>query len=90
MSRPTSTRLSAISGHIETSTRQSLDSQNNSAIMSSTQVADHLPWNPNNAKFPSRKDLPKLSGAPEGAAWVWGKNDEVCAPDSDINMLVCG
>ncbi|OQD61271.1 hypothetical protein PENPOL_c017G07427 [Penicillium polonicum] len=27
--------------------------------------------------FPSRKDLPKLAGAPEGAAWVWGKDDQV-------------
>lgn len=48
--------------------------------MSSTQVADQLPWNPNNAEFPSRNILPKLSGAPDGAAWVWGKDDEVKAP----------
>jgi hypothetical protein len=79
MSRPSSTRLSAISGHIDSSARQSLEAKNNSTIMSSTQVPDQLPWNPNNAEFPSRKDLPKLSGAPEGAAWVWGKDDEVCA-----------
>lgn len=59
-------RLSAISSHIQ-----------NNPMLSSTQVASHLPWDPNNTKFPSRKDLPKLPGAPEGAAWVWGKDDEV-------------
>ena len=42
------------------------------------QIADQLPWNPNNASFPSRKNLPKLPGAPEDAAWVWGKDDQVC------------
>ncbi|KAL2701653.1 hypothetical protein AAEP93_005951 [Penicillium crustosum] len=59
-------RLSAISNHIQ-----------NNSMLSFTQVATQLPWDPNNTKFPSRKDLPKLPGAPEGAAWVWGKNDEV-------------
>ncbi|KAF7714089.1 Uncharacterized protein PECH_001970 [Penicillium ucsense] len=41
------------------------------------QVADQLPWNPNCTKFPSLKELPKLPGAPEGAAWVWGENDQL-------------
>lgn len=44
---------------------------------SSAQVPDRLPWNPNNTRFPSRKDLPKLPGAPEGASWVWGKDDQL-------------
>ena len=26
---------------------------------------------------PTRKDLPRLPGAPEDAAWVWGTNDNV-------------
>lgn len=42
------------------------------------QSPDQLPWNPDSTKFPSRKDLPKIPGAPEGAAWVWGKDDYVC------------
>jgi hypothetical protein len=42
-----------------------------------TQAPDQLPWNPNCTKFPSRKDLPQLPGAPEGAAWVWGEEDQV-------------
>ena len=46
-------------------------------MSSSTQVANKLPWDPNCTKFPSRKDLPKLPDAPDGAAWVWGKDDEV-------------
>ncbi|PGH36805.1 hypothetical protein GX50_00262 [[Emmonsia] crescens] len=36
---------------------------------------DELPWDPDNTKFPLRKDLPKIDGAPDGAAWVWGKED---------------
>lgn len=46
----------------------------------STQAADHLPWNPNSTSFPTRKNLPKLPDAPDGAAWVWGKDDEVSSP----------
>ncbi|KAL2006039.1 hypothetical protein VTN00DRAFT_9693 [Thermoascus crustaceus] len=41
------------------------------------QSPDQLPWNPDSTKFPSRKDLPKIPGAPEGAAWVWGKDDYI-------------
>ncbi|RJE22987.1 hypothetical protein PHISCL_04678 [Aspergillus sclerotialis] len=41
----------------------------------SIQDPANFPWNPNNIQFPSRKELPKLAGAPEGAAWVWGKDD---------------
>ncbi|PLB43616.1 hypothetical protein P170DRAFT_369337 [Aspergillus steynii IBT 23096] len=41
----------------------------------SVQAPNNLPWDPNNAQFPSRKELPKLPGAPEDAAWVWGKDD---------------
>ncbi|KAK2764250.1 hypothetical protein FQN54_008942 [Arachnomyces sp. PD_36] len=36
-----------------------------------------MPWNPNSTKFPSRKELPFIPGAPEGAAWVWGKDDYI-------------
>lgn len=43
------------------------------------QSPDQLPWNPDSTKFPSRKDLQKIPGAPEGAAWVWGKDDYVCS-----------
>ncbi|KAK1140775.1 hypothetical protein N8T08_009881 [Aspergillus melleus] len=41
----------------------------------SVQAPDSLPWDPNCTRFPSRKELPKLPGAPEDAAWVWGKDD---------------
>ena len=41
------------------------------------QTASELPWDPNATKFPSRKELPVIPGAPEGAAWVWGKDDYV-------------
>jgi hypothetical protein len=86
MSNPSSTRLSAISGHIECPTRKPVKLNNNSTAISTAQAADQVPWNPNNAKFPCRKDLPKLSGAPEGAAWVWGKDDEVCVLLWDVRV----
>lgn len=44
----------------------------------SVQQPDQIPWDPNCDHFPSRKDLPKIPGAPDGAAWVWGKDDSVC------------
>jgi hypothetical protein len=65
-----SKRLSAISAHI--------DQRILSDTMTETaQAPDQLPWNPNCTRFPSRKDLPQLPGAPEGAAWVWGEDDQV-------------
>ncbi|OOG00850.1 hypothetical protein ASPCADRAFT_159203 [Aspergillus carbonarius ITEM 5010] len=41
------------------------------------QVPDQLPWDPNNTQFPSRRELPRIPGAPEDAAWVWGKDDSL-------------
>lgn len=28
--------------------------------------------------LPKRTELPAIPGAPVGAAWFWGKDDEVC------------
>ncbi|CAK45479.1 hypothetical protein CBS63078_3587 [Aspergillus niger] len=42
-----------------------------------SQIPDQLPWDPNCTQFPSRKELPKIPGAPDGAAWVWGKDDSL-------------
>ncbi|RAK85918.1 hypothetical protein BO79DRAFT_271598 [Aspergillus costaricaensis CBS 115574] len=42
-----------------------------------SQVPDQLPWDPNCTQFPSRKELPKIPGAPDEAAWVWGKDDSL-------------
>jgi hypothetical protein len=36
-----------------------------------------IPFDPNSTKFPSRKELPDIPGAPKGAAWVWGEDDYV-------------
>lgn len=49
------------------------------SVSLSTPVQDpnQLPWNPDSTVFPSRKELPKIPGVPEEAAWVWGKDDEV-------------
>ena len=40
-------------------------------------VAMAIPWDPNSTYFPLRKDLPKIHGAPDDAAWVWGDDDYV-------------
>ncbi|KAL2828400.1 hypothetical protein BDW59DRAFT_178828 [Aspergillus cavernicola] len=44
---------------------------------STVQDPNQLPWNPDSSQFPSRKELPKIEGAPDGAAWVWGKDDQI-------------
>ncbi|KFY21748.1 hypothetical protein V493_07140 [Pseudogymnoascus sp. VKM F-4281 (FW-2241)] len=36
-----------------------------------------MPWDPRSTSFPSRGDLPKIENAPEGAAWVWGSDDQL-------------
>lgn len=41
------------------------------------------PWDPNSNDFPSRKDLPQIAGAPDGASWFWGKNDNL----GRVNLL---
>ncbi|KAF3914131.1 hypothetical protein AA313_de0207623 [Arthrobotrys entomopaga] len=48
------------------------------------QTKDHLasqnngiPWDPNSTSFPNRRDLPKIPGAPDDAAWVWGSEDYI-------------
>ena len=39
---------------------------------------------PNSTKLPKRSELPAIPGAPEGAAWFWGDDDEVCRTPPDI------
>ncbi|KAH8731610.1 hypothetical protein GQ44DRAFT_736039 [Phaeosphaeriaceae sp. PMI808] len=40
-------------------------------------AATQIPFNPDSTKFPTRKELPEIPGAPPEAAWVWGKNDHI-------------
>ena len=40
-------------------------------------TATTIPYDPDSTKFPSRKELPSIPGAPQEAAWVWGENDFV-------------
>ena len=42
------------------------------AMSSSTTIFD-----PDTNTLPLRKDLPSIDGAPAGAAWFWGQQDEV-------------
>ncbi|KAJ6120548.1 cyclase [Penicillium sp. IBT 18751x] len=46
-------------------------------MSNSVQAPDQLPWDPNCTKFPRLNELPQLPNAPEGAAWVWGKDDQL-------------
>ena len=34
-------------------------------------------WDPDSDNLPKLRDLPKIPGAPEHAAWFWGSDDEV-------------
>ena len=48
------------------------------ATMKGTTGTSSLPWDPNSTSFPTRRELPNLGDeAPEGAAWVWGSDDQV-------------
>ena len=40
-------------------------------------IPTSIPFNPDSTRFPTRKELPKIPNAPEGAAWVWGEDDAV-------------
>ena len=65
---------------------QMTDPKNTTASQRLTQIKDFLtmnktattiPWDPDSTKFPTRKELPQIPGAPPEAAWVWGDNDYV-------------
>jgi hypothetical protein len=34
--------------------------------------------------LPKRTELPAIPGAPVGAAWFWGKDDEVCLRNRQV------
>jgi hypothetical protein len=62
------------------------DPKNSTASLRLTQIKDFLtmnktattiPWDPDSTKFPTRKELPQIPGAPPEAAWVWGDSDYV-------------
>jgi len=35
---------------------------------------------PRSSSLPKRSELPDIPGTPKGAAWFWGKDDEVWTP----------
>ena len=57
------------------------------SIMSSTKVEMTLPFDPDSTVFPARKDVPRRDDAPENAAWVWGKDDNVCKTTQLANAM---
>ncbi|KAJ4289854.1 hypothetical protein N0V90_011186 [Kalmusia sp. IMI 367209] len=46
-------------------------------FLTMNKTATTIPWDPNCTKFPTRKELPKILGAPEEAAWAWGDDDNI-------------
>lgn len=36
-----------------------------------------MKFDPNSNSLPKRSELPDIPGAPKGAAWFWGQDDEV-------------
>jgi hypothetical protein len=46
-------------------------------FLTMNKTATTIPWDPDCTKFPTRKELPQIPGAPLEAAWVWGDSDYV-------------
>ncbi len=46
-------------------------------FLTMNKTATTIPWDPNSTKFPARKELPDIPGAPKEAAWTWGPDDNV-------------
>jgi hypothetical protein len=46
-------------------------------FLTMNKTATTIPWDPDCTKFPTRKELVDIPGAPKEAAWVWGDNDNV-------------
>lgn len=49
-------------------------------FLTMNKTATTIPFDPDSTKFPTRKELPRIEGAPKDAAWVWGENDFVSLP----------
>ncbi|MCJ1285300.1 hypothetical protein MMC26_004640 [Xylographa opegraphella] len=45
--------------------------------ITSGSTATTIPFDPNCTSFPTRKEVPQIPGAPPGAAWVWGPDDNI-------------
>jgi hypothetical protein len=52
-------------------------SQIANSIIGTADDDNKFPWNPDRKSFPKRSDLPSIPGAPSGAAWVWGPDDNL-------------
>jgi hypothetical protein len=52
-------------------------------FLTMNKTASTIPWDPNSTKFPTRKELPNIPGAPGEAAWVWGDDDYVSPKSAD-------
>ncbi|MCJ1261807.1 hypothetical protein MMC22_001675 [Lobaria immixta] len=46
-------------------------------IVIAKKTATTIPFDPDATEFPTRKQLPRIPGTPEGSAWVWGENDHL-------------
>ncbi|KAI9836237.1 MAG: hypothetical protein M1819_001574 [Sarea resinae] len=46
-------------------------------LLTGDKTATAIPFDPESTKFPLRKDVPTVPGAPPGAAWVWGPDDNL-------------
>lgn len=55
-------------------------------FLTMNKTATTIPWDPDCTKFPTRKELPQIPGAPPEAAWVWGDSDYV---SRTINRSLC-
>jgi hypothetical protein len=58
-------------------------------FLTMNKTATTIPWDPDCTKFPTRKELPQIPGAPAEAAWVWGDDDYVCGVVVDVEMEEC-
>ena len=74
-----SARLSSISSHLDNkrAREESPSARKIVKMFVKTQDPKQLPWDPSCTRFPLFDELPKLPNAPEGAAWVWGDDDQV-------------
>lgn len=49
---------------------------------------DMLTLDPKSNHLPKRSELPEIPGAPKGAAWFWGKDDNVRNPPVSTTRLL--
>lgn len=57
-------------------------------LVLTTDALDTMRFDPDSDNLPKRSELPDIPGAPKGAAWFWGADDEVLVLVTTLSVVL--